>query len=209
MRLTIDYPKTTIAGSCISSNDGSINDPHHHLLACLTYLQYHSWLLQEYLQHIRKQFRCRDISYITLNKESHVLEVPDGVADAMGESFDMVGHRKGFRRYMTEELKELVKDLAAAQDMREKALGGILQVRLLQPCCCMIQLFFCHSAAYVCPIFAGLYWSTTMRFMNTAVHSVCNTCLVHPLQPMHQTKLMPCMRAAGSFHQSDQAATCL
>ena len=39
-----------------------------------------------------------------------------------------MSQRKGFKRYTTEELKELVKELADAQEGREKAMGGILQV---------------------------------------------------------------------------------
>eukprot|EP00877_Chromochloris_zofingiensis_P003836 jgi/Chrzof1/13453/Cz07g33220.t1 len=131
--------------------------------------------LQEYLQHIRKQFRCRDISYITLNKESHVLEVPDGVADAMGESFDMVGHRKGFRRYMTEELKELVKDLAAAQDMREKALGGILQI--------LEQRFVAKKDLWSSAVEAVAVLDALMAVAGATLHADGNMCRPKMVEP--------------------------
>eukprot|EP00877_Chromochloris_zofingiensis_P007723 jgi/Chrzof1/3203/Cz12g15210.t1 len=36
----------------------------------------------------------------------------------MADSFDMVGHCKSVRRYMTEQLGVLVQDMAAAQEMR-------------------------------------------------------------------------------------------
>ena len=33
--------------------------------------------LQEYLSEVRRELGCKEIIYVSLNKESHVLEVPD------------------------------------------------------------------------------------------------------------------------------------
>lgn len=43
-------------------------------------------------------------------------------------SFELLTQRKGFKRYMTPELQELVKQHAQALDAKEVAMSGILQV---------------------------------------------------------------------------------
>jgi DNA mismatch repair protein MSH6 len=68
------------------------------------------------------------VSYTSLNKESHVLEVPESAAGRMPSSYSLVGHRKGFKRYTSEELKELVADKQAAEEDREKVQAGVLRV---------------------------------------------------------------------------------
>ncbi len=57
---------------------------------------------------------------------SHLLQVPENAK--VPSSFDFVAQRKGFKRYSSEELKELVRDLDAAKEAREAAMAGILQV---------------------------------------------------------------------------------
>lgn len=57
-----------------------------------------------------------------------MLEVPESAAGRMPASFSLVGHRKGFKRYLTEELKGLVADKQAAEDNREKVEAGVLRV---------------------------------------------------------------------------------
>lgn len=83
---------------------------------------------QDYLVRVRKQLDCRSISYTSLNKESHVLEVPEAAAGRMPASFSLVGHRKGFKRYSSEELAGLVADKAAAEEERERVEAGVLRV---------------------------------------------------------------------------------
>ena len=69
--------------------------------------------------------KCRTASLISLNKESHVLELPDGVA--VPPSYDLVGQRKGFKRYKSAELQELVAARDAALAARDAALGSVLK----------------------------------------------------------------------------------
>lgn len=83
---------------------------------------------QDYLVRVRKQLDCRSITYTSLNKESHVLEVPEAAAGRMPASFSLVGHRKGFKRYSSEELAGLVADKAAAEEERERVEAGVLRV---------------------------------------------------------------------------------
>ncbi len=59
-------------------------------------------------------------------------------------SYELVSQRKGFKRYKSPQLSELLAEYAAAQEQREAALSGVLQVNLLSikgstphaiPCC--------------------------------------------------------------------------
>ena len=52
-------------------------------------------------------------------------------ADGVPSSYELVGQKKGWKRYRSPRLAELVQDLAAAQEDREAALSGILQVSTL------------------------------------------------------------------------------
>lgn len=77
---------------------------------------------------VRKQLDCRSVTYTSLQKESHVLEVPEAAAGRMPSSFSLVGHRKGFKRYSSSELQGLVADKAAAEEERERVEAGVLRV---------------------------------------------------------------------------------
>ena len=55
---------------------------------------------------------------------------------AVPEEFELMGQRKGFVRYYSPELRDLVKQHAEALEMRELALSGILQVKFV---CCIIK----------------------------------------------------------------------
>lgn len=81
---------------------------------------------QDYLKQVKRELDCRSIKYISLNKESHVLEVPDDCK--VPTSYCLVGTRKGFKRYSSDELKELVVARQQKEDEREKVEAGCLQV---------------------------------------------------------------------------------
>jgi DNA mismatch repair protein MSH6 len=77
------------------------------------------------------------VTYVSLHKDPFVIEVPDALAAGTGggggkgggapRSYELVGQRKGFKRYLTPRLRELVADLQEARDAREQALGGVLR----------------------------------------------------------------------------------
>ena len=46
----------------------------------------------------------------------------------MPASYELVSQRKGFKRYKSPRLAELLAEYAAAQEQREAALSGVLQV---------------------------------------------------------------------------------
>lgn len=65
------------------------------------------------------------------------------------QDFELMGQRKGFVRYTSAPLQQLVKQHAEALQDKETALAGILQV----PCClsiqtlCLLRSFLLHHCA--------------------------------------------------------------
>lgn len=51
----------------------------------------------------------------------------------MPASYELVSQKKGFRRYRSPRLAELLREHAAAQEEREAALSSVLQVGNLPP----------------------------------------------------------------------------
>ena len=63
-------------------------------------------------------------------------------------SYELVGQRKGFKRYKSPILVQLLADYTAAQEAREAALSAILQV-LRHSCCllgCLLQGWMTESS---------------------------------------------------------------
>ncbi|GFR46109.1 hypothetical protein Agub_g7597, partial [Astrephomene gubernaculifera] len=81
--------------------------------------------LQDYLKEVRSRYGP-SISLISLNKDSHLLEVSEGLAGRLGAEFSLVGNRKGYKRYTTSKLRSLVADHDRAVERREEALGSNL-----------------------------------------------------------------------------------
>jgi DNA mismatch repair protein MSH6 len=94
--------------------------------------------LEAYLDEQRREhFRgSRSVAYVSQHKDPFLIEVPEAMAVAaacsgggggLPRSYELVGQRKGYKRYMTPRLRELVGGLQAARDARERALGGVLR----------------------------------------------------------------------------------
>eukprot|EP00892_Ulva_mutabilis_P010533 jgi/Ulvmu1/7852/UM004_0083.1 len=82
--------------------------------------------LQSFLEDFREEIGVgrsdKSVCYIALNKDSHVLEVPEALAKQLPATYTACAGKKGFRRYMSEELQELAavyaekgKDVEVAQ----------------------------------------------------------------------------------------------
>jgi hypothetical protein len=96
---------------------------------------------QAYLSRVRKQLDCRSVSYVSVNKDSHVLEVPEAACGSVPPVLLLVGQKKGFKRYSSEELKELVAARTAREEEREAVESGVLQVGA--PACGTIRACIC------------------------------------------------------------------
>ena len=50
---------------------------------------------------IRAELSCREVAYVSLAKESHVLEAPEALSKKMpGSVYEVVGTRKGYKRWV-------------------------------------------------------------------------------------------------------------
>lgn len=83
--------------------------------------------LDEYLMTLQNTIRngSKVLRYTSLNKEPYVLEAPDTVE--VPSSWESIQGKKGFRRYMTDELKRLSSNMARAIEEKEVAQTQILQ----------------------------------------------------------------------------------
>lgn len=48
---------------------------------------------------LRTRFNCRELSFVSVNKDSHLLEVPEALASRLGGEFHLCGNRKGYKRW--------------------------------------------------------------------------------------------------------------
>lgn len=81
--------------------------------------------LAAHLDEERSNLKCRSAALVALGKESHVLEVPD--ATKVPANYSLVAQRKGFRRYVSPKLRELVAEREEVCAQREAALAGVLR----------------------------------------------------------------------------------
>jgi DNA mismatch repair protein MSH6 len=84
--------------------------------------------LSDYLKDLKAELGSRDVKYASLNKESHVIEVPEDLT--VPREWESMQGKKGVKRYMNSELRELVTTREAALDAKEKAQTGILRAIL-------------------------------------------------------------------------------
>lgn len=84
--------------------------------------------LEEYLTEIKAELGSRDVRFASLNKESHVIECGEGVV--VPKNWEAMQGKKGVKRYINAELRDLVSGREKALEMKEKAQAGILQAIL-------------------------------------------------------------------------------
>ncbi|EIE20176.1 hypothetical protein COCSUDRAFT_18682, partial [Coccomyxa subellipsoidea C-169] len=82
---------------------------------------------EQHLKEVKKKLGCSSISYVSVNKDSHLLDIPDSAAGSVPSSYELVGQKKGWKRYRSPRSADLVRDHTAAQEEREAALSTILQ----------------------------------------------------------------------------------
>ncbi|CAM6117172.1 unnamed protein product [Calypogeia fissa] len=82
--------------------------------------------LADYLVEQRKKFG-NSSELCDSRKEQYQMEIPEKFHAKVPSSYEVKSSRKGYRRYWTPDIKELLLDLAAGEQQRELALRGILQ----------------------------------------------------------------------------------
>jgi DNA mismatch repair protein MSH6 len=107
-------------------------------------------VVQEYLETFRESLglpkTSSDISYVSVNKDTHVLEVPERFSKKVPVDFHACAAKKGVKRYSSTRLEELVAARKAKLEAVELAQLNILQV--------LVARFVKHKDMWlqVCPL---------------------------------------------------------
>ncbi|XP_010259327.1 PREDICTED: DNA mismatch repair protein MSH6 isoform X2 [Nelumbo nucifera] len=83
-----------------------------------------------FLKHLKEQRKVLgdvSIKYVTVGKESYLLEVPESMQRTVPRDYELRSSRKGFFRYWTPTVKKLLGELSQAEAEKESKLKSILQ----------------------------------------------------------------------------------
>lgn len=83
--------------------------------------------LEAYLKEQKEYFKNQCIAFVTVGKDRFQLEIPDSLQKKVPPEYSVESQRKGFRRYSTPIVKQLLADLVLEEEHREAALNNILQ----------------------------------------------------------------------------------
>ncbi|CAK5052058.1 unnamed protein product [Meloidogyne enterolobii] len=75
--------------------------------------------LNEFLEKMRKVFKCSTIKFVGTGRNSYQLEIPDAFCKSLGTDFRLTSQRKGFKRYYTDELQQLFDKLTNSETQRD------------------------------------------------------------------------------------------
>lgn len=85
--------------------------------------------LKCYLKEQEKFFGCR-LQYVGKDKNRYEIEVPENRAKKAGDKYHLEGQRKGknpVRRFSTAETRQMLKEMIAAEDEKNKVLKDLLR----------------------------------------------------------------------------------
>ncbi|KAM3962106.1 DNA mismatch repair protein Msh6 [Aphomia sociella] len=80
--------------------------------------------LKEYLGEQEKYFKCR-LTYVGTDKKRYQIEVPQSAASKAGADYNLEGARKGFKRFSTEETKDFLARMIAAEEQKTNVLKDL------------------------------------------------------------------------------------
>ncbi|GAB4841765.1 DNA mismatch repair protein msh6 [Ancistrocladus abbreviatus] len=83
--------------------------------------------LKNYLKQQRKVLGDTCITFVTVGKESYLLEVPEHLRGSVPRDYELRSSKKGFFRYWTPDIKKLLGELSQAESEKESKLKSILQ----------------------------------------------------------------------------------
>ncbi|XP_059051642.1 probable DNA mismatch repair protein Msh6 isoform X2 [Achroia grisella] len=80
--------------------------------------------LEDYLKDQEKYFKCR-LTYVGTDKKRYQIEVPQSAASKAGPDYQLEGARKGFKRFSTEETKDFLARMIAAEEQKTNVLKDL------------------------------------------------------------------------------------
>lgn len=82
--------------------------------------------LDAYLEKQKKYFQCK-VTYIGTGKNRFQLEVPEHAANKASDKYEIQSQRKGFKRFYTSDIKQMLARYIAAEEQRDAALLDIMR----------------------------------------------------------------------------------
>ncbi|KAM1058270.1 hypothetical protein EV2_032353 [Malus domestica] len=83
--------------------------------------------LTKHLQEQRKLLGDKSITYVTVGKDSYLLEMPESLCSCIPPDYELRSSKKGFSRYWTPDIKKSLTELSQAETDKESSLKSILQ----------------------------------------------------------------------------------
>ncbi|KAH7428809.1 hypothetical protein KP509_09G018600 [Ceratopteris richardii] len=90
--------------------------------------------LAAYLEEQKKHFNCQSLAFVTVGKDRYQLEIPESLQSKVPHDYQVESQKKGFRRYSTSTVKQLLSELVYEEECKEVALKNIMQGLLTHFC---------------------------------------------------------------------------
>lgn len=90
--------------------------------------------LAKHLKEQRKLLEDPSINYVTVGKDSYLLEVADSLSASVPCDYERRSSKKGFVRYWTPEIKNYIRELSEAESEKESKLKSIMQRLIVRFC---------------------------------------------------------------------------
>ncbi|XP_048442766.1 DNA mismatch repair protein MSH6-like [Pyrus x bretschneideri] len=82
--------------------------------------------LAKHLQEQRKLLGDKSITYVTVEKDSYLLEMPESLCSSIPSAYELRSSKKGFSKYWTPDIKKSLTELSLAETDKESSLKSIL-----------------------------------------------------------------------------------
>ncbi|GJY33065.1 DNA mismatch repair protein MSH6 [Tanacetum coccineum] len=82
--------------------------------------------LTKHLKEQRNLIGDSSISYVTIGKDSYLLEVPESLCGSLPSDYELQSSKKGFSRYWTPTIKKYIRELSDAKSEKESKLKSIM-----------------------------------------------------------------------------------
>ncbi|PWA96876.1 MUTS-like protein (chloroplast) [Artemisia annua] len=90
--------------------------------------------LTKHLEEQRKLIGDSSINYVSIGKDSYLLEVPESLCGSLPSDYELQSSKKGFSRYWTPIIKKYIRELSDAKSEKESNLKSIMH-RLIRHFC--------------------------------------------------------------------------
>ena len=82
--------------------------------------------LEDHLEGLKSELNTDDLRYVTTNKDKYQVEIPEKRLKKLPSDFEVTGKIKGYKRFYTPTIKDILAQMARMEDERESALTAVL-----------------------------------------------------------------------------------